>query len=89
MGNGNEHTAVQLIASALCVCTIGVGDESEALGPLGFSVPGKENSGDTTEPLEEIPQLLFLCQLADLLIVKEMLELGAKSLSMEQEDVHL
>lgn len=64
-----KHTAVQLVASTLCICTIGVGDEGKALGSLCLSVPGKENSGDTTEPLEEIPQLLFLCQLADLLRV--------------------
>lgn len=70
MGQGAEHTAVQLVASALCICTIGVGDESKALGPLGFSVSSKEHPGDTAKPLEEIPQLLFFCQLADLVVVK-------------------
>lgn len=68
---GGKHTAVHFVAGKLCVRPIGVGDESEALGPLGLSVPGKENSGDTTEPLEEIPHLLFLCQLADLLRAKD------------------
>ena len=65
------HTAVHFLAGARRVAPIRVTDEGEALGPLGFSVPGKENSGDTTESFEEIPQLLFLCKLADLFTEKK------------------
>lgn len=61
-----EHTAVHFLASASRIATIRIADERKALGPLGFAVPGKENSGDPTEPLEEIAQFLFLCQFADL-----------------------
>lgn len=60
------RTAVQFLAGAHRVGAIRIADESKALGPLCLAVPGKENSGNTSEPFEEIPQLLFLCQLADL-----------------------
>lgn len=50
------------------VAPVCIADKCEALGPLGFSVSGKEDSGDTTEPLEEVPDLLLFCQLADLFI---------------------
>lgn len=67
---GDKHTAIHLGASIFCIPTIRIADESKALGPLGFPVPGKEDSGDTTETLEEIPQLVLFCQLADLLVKK-------------------
>lgn len=65
-----KHTAIHLLASKFCVATIRIADESKALGPLGFPVPGKEDSGNATETLEEIPQLVLLCQLADLFAEK-------------------
>jgi hypothetical protein len=68
---GEEHTAIHLLASKCSVATIRIADESKALGPLGFPVPGKEDSGNTTETLEQIPQLVFLCQLADLFAKKK------------------
>lgn len=63
---GSKRTAIHLLASTRGVGPICETDKGEALCPLGLSVPGQKDSGDTAEPLEEIPQLAFLCQLADL-----------------------
>lgn len=60
------RTAIHFFAGTCGIAAICKTDESKALGPLSFSVSGQEHSGDTTEPLEQIPDFLLLCQLADL-----------------------
>jgi hypothetical protein len=48
--------AIHFFASTSSIGPICKADESEALGSLGFPVSGKEDSGDATETLEQIPK---------------------------------
>jgi hypothetical protein len=56
-----QHTSVHLVAGTCSVAAVRKADKGKALGSLGLSVPGEEDSGDTTETLEQIPELLLLC----------------------------
>lgn len=55
--------AIHFLASACGVAAICETDESEALGSLGLSVSGKEDSGDAAEALEQIAKFSFFRQL--------------------------
>lgn len=66
---GEERTAIHLLAGARSIAAICETDESEALGSLGLSVSGKEDSGDAAEAFEQIAEFSFFRQLGNLLFV--------------------
>ena len=61
-----ETKSVHLRTGLDGVAAVRKADEGEALGHAGFSVLGKEYSGDTTETLEHIAQLSLFGHLGNL-----------------------
>ena len=61
-----ETKSVHLRTGLDGVAAVRKADESKALGHAGFSVLGKEYSGDTTETLEHIAQLSLFGHLGNL-----------------------
>ena len=68
-----ETKSVHLRTGLDGVAAVRKADEGETLGHAGFSVLGKEYSGDTTETLEHIAQLSLFGHLGNLSSVSTLL----------------